>query len=57
MDLQKKDFLYLLYLLYLQLAPWSTPQLRQRLQEVFGVTTDPETVGRDGVKDNILFRR
>ena len=35
-----------------QLAPWSTPQLRQRLLDVFGVPSDPETVDRDGVSSD-----
>ena len=32
-----------------QLEPISTPQLRARLARAFGVETDPESVGREGV--------
>lgn len=37
-----------------QLAPWSTPQLRQRLFDVFGIDTNPEMIGRDSVLDLLL---
>lgn len=30
-----------------QLAPWSTPHLRRRLESLFGVIADPEAVKRD----------
>ncbi|CAN0147705.1 unnamed protein product, partial [Ectocarpus fasciculatus] len=37
-----------------QLEPWSTPCLRQRLESVFGVSSDPETVGREELMQMLL---
>ena len=37
-----------------QLSPLSTPTLRRRLEAEFGVHTDPECTGRDGVLEALL---
>lgn len=41
-------------LLRSQLAPWSTPQLRARLADTFGVPTNVDTVSREQVMDMLL---
>lgn len=41
-------------LLRSQLEPYSTPTLRRRLQDEFGVDTDPETVDREQVMLSLL---
>jgi hypothetical protein len=38
----------------LQLAPWSTPHLRARLKNSFGVDVDPELVDRTGIMQHLL---
>ena len=41
-------------LLRSQLEPWSTPTLRRRLRDVFGVETDPDVQSRGTVMDALL---